>query len=165
MPVPKQIPRDGPLIHQAEGHVPHVLRIRVLRLLQQLFNPLTHPLLAVSSLPIQFTVPPVTNVPTLVDQIHTGPHGVSPGIPILLLRVHQDGKCQLGVNGFLTDIIKFTLARDLWRVHAQNDQASSGKGFMPTPVPGVVAFAVDSGEGIEVQSDYFALQLFEAQRR
>ena len=48
---------------------------------QQLFNPLTHDLLAVVALPVQLTVPPIANATLFVDQVDTGPHAVAPRRP------------------------------------------------------------------------------------
>ena len=50
-------------------------------------------------------------------------------------------------------------------MHAEDYQASVRKRLMPTLVPRVIADAVDSSKGVEVEGHNLALELLGGQRR
>ena len=54
---------------------------------EQFLNALFQDLLAAAFLPIKLTIPPIPHVSLFVDEVHAGPHGVTPRIPVVLLVI------------------------------------------------------------------------------
>ena len=59
---------------------------------EQFTNSFGQQFLTTGLIPVEFSVPPVSNSSALVDQIDGGPYGIAPRIPIPLLSVDHDGK-------------------------------------------------------------------------
>ncbi len=122
----------------------------------------SHPCFAIASFPIQFAIPPIANVAAFVDQIDTWPHGIPPAFPVLTLVIHDDWELEFRLAYAFANFIDLFFCGGFWRVHADDCQPSICVVFMPPPVPGVVADAVHSAEGPEVQRDDFAFEVSDA---
>src|SRR6185369_3538964 len=103
-----------------------------------------HVFLAFGALPVEFAVPPVTDVSFFVDNVHAGPHAVAPGGPILEPVVDGDGEVEFFLLRLFLDALKHLFVRPFGRVDADDRHALLAEPVLPTPVPGVIADAVDS---------------------
>jgi hypothetical protein len=131
---------------------------------QKFFNLGGHDLLAACFLPVQFSIPPVSKLPFLIDQIDAGPHRIAPCIPILLVVVDHDGKVELSFLGLGASAIGLAFALSFRRVNTNDDQTSIRIRLVPTPVPGVIAYAVDSSKGVEMQGHYLSAKIRKLKR-
>ena len=139
-------------------------RLLLFLLREQLGDVFSHDLLAAGSLPIQFAVPPVADVALLIDQVHAGPHRVSPDVPILFVVVDDDGEVYLVFFCLLPNALDVALGRRFRRVDADDRQAVSEKIIVPFPVPGVIADAVNSPKRIKVNRHHPPAQILDFQR-
>ena len=132
---------------------------RVSLLSQQFFDVAAEEFFAFGAFPVQFAHPPVAHVALLVDQVDRGPHAIAPGVPVLAAVVHEDGEGELGFSGLRLDLFDVMFVRSFRGVDPDDRQAAFLKRIVPTPVPGVIADAVNSPKGPEVQRNDLAPQL------
>src|SRR5262249_1382066 len=118
-------------------------------------------LLTVLSLPLEFAWPEGAEVTELVDHIHRGPHGVAPGVPVLVFAVDDDREQELLVARLATDAGGFALAVGLGRVDADQDDIFVFEAFIPFLVPGIVVNAVDAVACVEMDHHDLSAELLE----
>ena len=137
-----------------DAHLTDAVRIGSGRLLgKKLFDAFGHDPLTARLLPIQFTVPPVANSTFLVDKVHARPHRVAPSVPNRAVIVGNDRKSKALVDYFFLQSFDLTFCRRFGRMNAKNYQALITKTVIPTPVPGVIAYAVNSAKCPEVEGN------------
>ena len=82
----------------------------------------------------------------------------------MLFVVHHNRKRQFFLLGLLLDGVDDPFAVTFGRVNAEDRQSLGRIRLVPTPVPGVVAYAIDSAKGIKMQGNHFSLELRERER-
>ena len=127
-------------------------------------NALAHDLFTVSALPVQLAVPPVTDIALLVDQIDTGPHRIPPSAPVLVFIVDNYREFEPRLFHFLPQSADFMLDCRFGCVDSDNREILVGDRILPTPVPGVIALAVNSAKRPKMQGDHVASQVDESLR-
>lgn len=131
---------------------------------QQFFDVLAHDLFSLLALPVQFAVPPVADIASLVDEINARPHRVAPGVPVFLVVIRDDREFEFGFGRFSLHFVEVVFVVSLGGMNAEDDEVLSSEIVLPAPVPGVIAYAVDSAIGPEVHGDDFSAQVGESQR-
>ena len=134
-------------------------RLASRRLTQQLLDFLSHDFFAFIAFPIQFAVPPVTNATLSIDQVDAGPHAIAPVVPDGFVGIDHDGKCELRFRHLLTHVFRLRFRFGFGCVDTDDNKILVTKRLFPTPVPGVIAVAIHSPIGPEMDRHDFTTQL------
>jgi hypothetical protein len=134
--------------------------LRALFLLgEEFLDPLTHDLLALGFLPIQFAVPAIAHVALLVDQVDGRPVLILSRLPGQAPTVHGDRVLHPVVFDLFADLLDLLLLVGLGRVDADNDQPFFVEILVPARVPRVITDAIDSAEGPEMENNHLPPQV------
>ena len=114
--------------------------------------------LACGTVPVQFARPKVPHVTLAVDQVDRWPPIVPPGVPGFLVVIDCNRECQLRLGRLALHPSGVPLGVGLGRVHTDDLHIVFRELLGPLPVPGIVADAVDSTEGVKVQDHDLATE-------
>lgn len=101
-------------------------------------------------MPVKLTLPPGPNVAFLIYDIYSRPHGVASCVPILIMKVDQDGKLKALFFGSSLDQRDVALCRSFWSLDSDNADASARQALLPAIVVIKICNAVMALKGIEV---------------